>query len=617
MSFSKLRLVIAITIISTTTVTIYRAIRNRKRFEKLKQKGRQKVEELNEPQSLLLQHKQCINNALKSKILSLSATQIRQEIISGNLKCIEVIITYCLQCDKANKKVNALFEKHYNSAIIDAQNLDKLLTTKRNILSTKEFEKFVANKYLLGIPISIKDVFEMKNSDSTNGILSCCNNKCNSDGSVLKVIRENGGIPFCKTSVPQLLMMAETSNNIIGDTLNPYDITRSCGGSSGGEAAIIGNKGSILGIGGDIGGSLRIPAHFSGIIAYKPSSRRTLNIGKIWAYKNSGNIKQRYTCKLGILPSVGPMARSMDDIILFLKGFWNVKTFELDTYCAPISFRDNMYLKSFKPQLNIGYWVTDGWFTPTKCVKRAIDLCVDGLSTNYNYNLIPMEFDKGQKIIEIYFKYTYAQGNMRKYIAALHGEPLHSQFTTVKMLSDIPNIIKKWIVNPLLCYFGEKRKAFLCKVICKNGGLTVKELEDTMYEIMKFRYEFWKWVDQYKLNDNNKIDVILTPVCYFPALPVGYSQYLAPSLSSTFLQNVLDCAAGSIGPITFVKHDECQYDINKIPINQRDEMSKKLNQFMKNAKSLPINVQVFGRPFHDEIVLRVMKELETLFVIKK
>ena len=622
---------IAVTVAILTPVAIYKTIQNKRQLDKLEAKGRKKRVALNDEQLLLSQYKSHVNETLQSKvcylknlkcshhlnlyikqILSLSATQIRQQIISGDLKCIDVIITYCLVCDKANSKVNALFEKHYDSAIIDAQNLDKILTVKRKA-SSQEFQQFVSTKSLLGVPISIKDVFEMKDSDSTNGTLNNCDNKCESDGAVLQIIRENGGIPFCKTSVPQLLMMPETRNNIIGDTFNPHDISRSCGGSSGGEGAIIGAKGSILGVGGDVGGSLRIPAHFNGIMAYKPSSKRTLGIGKIWAYKT--NKKQRHTGKFAMLPSVGPMARNMDDIILFLKSLWTPKAFELDMYCAPIPFRNNMFVVSYKPKLNIGYWTTDGWFTPTKCVKRAVELCVDQLSKNYNYNLIPMEFDQGKKVLEMYLKYSYAQGNMTKYVNALVGEPLQPQFVRMKFFTDIPNAIKKWIFNPLMRYFGERRMAFVTERVAKNGGLTVKELEDVMYEIMEFRYEFWNWVDSTKVNeaDDSKIDVILTPVCYFPALPVGFSGDLSTSLTATFLQNVLDCAAGSIGPITFVQEDECGYDINALPVEQRDKMSKKLNEFMKGAKGLPINVQVFGRPFDDEIVLRVMKELEILF----
>ena len=158
---------------------------------------------------------------------------------------------------------------------------------------------------------------------------------------------------------------------------------------------------------------------------------------------------------------------------------------------------------------------------------------------------------------------------------------------------------------------GEHRKAYVAECAAINGGLSTAELEGEMYEIMKFRYEFWKWIEQFNYE---KIDVILSPVTYFPALPIGFSKYFATSLTSTFLQNVLDCAAGSVGPITFVNKDECGYDIDELPMDQRDSMAKKLDEYMKGAEGLPVNVQVFGRPYDDEIVLRVMNELETLFM---
>eukprot|EP00485_Elphidium_margaritaceum_P022819 CAMPEP_0202711212 /NCGR_PEP_ID=MMETSP1385-20130828/23056_1 /ASSEMBLY_ACC=CAM_ASM_000861 /TAXON_ID=933848 /ORGANISM="Elphidium margaritaceum" /LENGTH=617 /DNA_ID=CAMNT_0049370899 /DNA_START=82 /DNA_END=1935 /DNA_ORIENTATION=- len=593
------------TVIGIATFIAYQTFQRRSIRRALHGRGKQKREELNQPQPLFVSLQRTVDPHVQQKILSLTATQVRQQIIDGRLKCIEVMIAYCLKCDQVNKKVNALFEKHYDAGIKDALELDAVLASKRKE-SKEAFLSFVSDRFLLGIPISVKDVFEMKNSDSTNGILACCNSKFESDGAVVQVIRRSGGIPFCKTSVPQLLMMCENWNNIIGDTLNPYDLTRSCGGSSGGEGAIVGGGGSCIGVGGDIGGSLRIPAHFNGIIAYKPSTKRTLLNGKVWCFNDDG--KARYTSKFGILPSVGPMARCMDDIVLFMRAFWTPKAFELDMYSAPIPFRDEMYLRSFKPTLTVGYFINDGWFTAAQCVQRAINECVNGLRTRYKYNIVPIEFDKGPEILRIYLRYMFASdSNMSSYIHALRGESLHPQFQMAKFYMDIPDVLKRWLVHPLLRCFGERRKAFFLEQAAMNGGLTSKQLQQMLYEIMKFRYEFWSFIER---QCDEKIDVILSPVCCYPALPLGFSKDFATSLTSTWLQNILDCCAGSIGPVTFVKSDECHYDEKYIPMKERDLAAKKLNEYMLNAKGLPVNVQVFGRPFDDEIVLRVMKELE-------
>lgn len=90
-------------------------------------------------------------------------------------------------------------------------------------------------------------------------------------------MKDSGLIPFIKTNVPQFCMTFETTNNLWGTTLNPWDKTKSPGGSSGGEGAIISSRCSFLGIGSDIGGSIRIPSSFCGVYGLRPSGRRISN----------------------------------------------------------------------------------------------------------------------------------------------------------------------------------------------------------------------------------------------------------------------------------------------------------------------------------------------------
>ena len=326
----------------------------------------------------------------------------------------------------------------------------------------------------------------------------------------------------------------------------------------------------------------------------------------------------RYTAKLGILPSVGPMARTVDDLILFLKAMWSPIGFELDPYSAPIPFREDLFRKSYRPRLRIGYWTGDGWVESTKCVERAVTLCVETLRDQYQYDIVAMDFKRGPKVLEMYLRYLLSPGNMDKYVKALRGEAMHPQFVRGRMYQKIPDILERILILPLLRYLGEERKAFLMERVAQNGGLQrIEELEVEMYEIMKFRYEFWQWVDTHVHSEGQRIDVMITPTCCFPALPVGFTKNLSTSLTSTFLQNVLDCAAGNVGPVTFVRNDECHYDAGSLPKEHRDSLSRELNEFMKGSVGLPISVQVFGRPYGDELVLRVMKEIETHLIQKR
>ena len=95
-----------------------------------------------------------------------------------------------------------------------------------------------------------------------------------------QILREFGAIPFCITNIPQTMISYACSNPVYGCTTNPFDNQRTPGGSSGGEASLLALGGSILGLGSDVGGSLRIPAHFCGITALKPTYGRLPERGR-------------------------------------------------------------------------------------------------------------------------------------------------------------------------------------------------------------------------------------------------------------------------------------------------------------------------------------------------
>lgn len=124
------------------------------------------------------------------------------------------------------------------------------------------------------MPISIKDTFDMKGLPSSIGTVARYDWVQAEDGAVIQAIKKAGMIPFVKSNVPQLAMTFESENHVWGRALNPWNKDRSVGGSSGGEGALIAGRCSPLGLGSDLGGSIRIPAEFCGVFAFKPSSYR-------------------------------------------------------------------------------------------------------------------------------------------------------------------------------------------------------------------------------------------------------------------------------------------------------------------------------------------------------
>ena len=134
------------------------------------------------------------------------------------------------------------------------------------LLRAKQFDaefplKGTIKGALHGVPIPLKDNIQVKGYDSTNSLISRAFLADSFNSPIVDAVIEAGCIPFVKTNVPQTLLSYECSNPLWGATTNPHNSRFTCGGSSGGEAALIASQGSIFGIGNDIGGSLRIPAH--------------------------------------------------------------------------------------------------------------------------------------------------------------------------------------------------------------------------------------------------------------------------------------------------------------------------------------------------------------------
>jgi Asp-tRNA(Asn)/Glu-tRNA(Gln) amidotransferase A subunit family amidase len=168
-------------------------------------------------------------------------------------------------------------------------------------MSTRQARAARNSVPLGGVPVTIKECFDLAGTASTFGLTTRRDEIESKDDPYVAALRAAGAIPIAKTNLRQLMIFTETDNPLYGRTNNPWDLDRSCGGSSGGEAAVIAAGASPLGLGNDIGGSLRVPAAFCGITSIRPTAGRTpdycahgLPVGQT-----------------GIVSQVGPMAMSM------------------------------------------------------------------------------------------------------------------------------------------------------------------------------------------------------------------------------------------------------------------------------------------------------------------
>lgn len=125
------------------------------------------------------------------------------------------------------------------------------------------------------------DSVEIEGTDATVGFTRWASNPSTSSGALVSAARAHGAIIIAKTNVPQTMFSFECSNPLFGRAINPYSAEHTCGGSSGGEAAVLAQNGSALGIGTDIGGSLRIPAGYCGVYSLKPGAGRMSRAGTV------------------------------------------------------------------------------------------------------------------------------------------------------------------------------------------------------------------------------------------------------------------------------------------------------------------------------------------------
>jgi amidase len=127
---------------------------------------------------------------------------------------------------------------------------------------------------LHGVPISLKDTFKVRGYDASIGLAALCYKPATGNSVLVDCLLNAGAVLYCKTNVPQTLMALDSHNNIFGRVANPLNTAVTAGGSSGGEGALLAMRGSILGVGTDVGGSIRIPAMCEGTFGIKPSGER-------------------------------------------------------------------------------------------------------------------------------------------------------------------------------------------------------------------------------------------------------------------------------------------------------------------------------------------------------
>lgn len=355
-------------------------------------------------------------------ITETDATGIVAHTTTGKWKSVDVAKAFCHRAALAHQLVSCLHEIFFDQAIKGAEELDAYFEKHKKPIGP-----------LHGLPVSLKDQFHVKDVETHMGYVGWIGTFQGKKGTgkekkfeseMVKELRELGAVLYVKTSVPHTLMCGETINNVIGYTQNPKNRNLSCGGSSGGEGALIGLRGSVVGFGTDIGGSIRIPSAFNGLYGIRPSSGR-------FAYEGMANSMDGQNSVLSV---VGPLATTPDTLKLLTQALLSKSPWLHDPLVHPLPWRAEAELAISDPinrataPLSFGVLRSDKSVTPTPPIARAVDTVVRALE-KLGHNIIDWDPTPAHKeIIEIcYQAWDFDGGEDCRAALALADEPAAPQ----------------------------------------------------------------------------------------------------------------------------------------------------------------------------------------------
>jgi amidase len=359
-----------------------------------------------------------------------------------------------------NPRINAVVELFAERALSEARNADDARARGENVGP------------LRGVPFSVKDSLELEGTVCTAGTLGRRGAAASAeDATLVARLRRAGAIPIAKTNLPDLLFAFESDNLLFGATNNPYDLTRTSGGSSGGEAALIASCGSPFGLGSDAAGSVRLPAAYCGIAGIKPTSGRLPRTGH---FPPAGGW-------IETLWQIGPMARRVEDLCALMPLL--VSGDGRDTSVMDVPFQNPAEVRL--ADLRVAFYTDNGIAAPTSEVSGVIHAAAGALADDVE----AVEEDRPACLAQAYeleMNLLGADGgdSIREYARHLGSERLH----------------------PLLTGWLDK-------------------LEPYRGDLADFA-RYWARLDLYRaemLAFLRKYDVLLCPVYTQPALPHGAS----------------------------------------------------------------------------------------------
>ncbi len=495
-----------------------------------------------------------------------SAVELIGLLNSGEVSSV-VLTTYFIQQIKQNNpKLNALVVPTFERAL------------KQAALADEAYKQGKRLGALHGLPITIKECFDLIDTPSTFGLLNRKDNYPDQNDIYVQSLLDEGAIILGKSNVSQLLSFTESDNPLYGRTNHAHNQAFSCGGSSGGEGVLIGQGLSPLGIGTDIGGSVRIPAAVNGVCGIKPT------MGTLKDCTRFSPIQD----KLPVASCVGPIAQDAASLKLALDIMQKAASQHWDA--VPFKNFDNLNLANLK----VGFYIDDGLFPVSNPVRQAMEKTIDKLKA-LNVSLTefhPPNLNKAESIF-----YRSISINSGEYILGpLDKDKPVMQISKLVMLMKAPALIRNFL-QKLLMLCGQKQQARIMQYLAMT---TLREGDGLEQERKAYSEEYIAVMDKSQIG---KLDAVIHPISAVPAYLHGAFEKMGLAGTYSLIHNVTGFPAG-VAKVGNVSKKDIEVKTGSI-----DLAISSARKCTAQSEGIPLSVQIAARPNQEHVVLALIDAL--------
>lgn len=498
------------------------------------------------------------------EITELTVPELLDQLASGKLSAVRCLQAFLRRAVLAQQLVNCVTEFLSDFALRTAQECDEYLAREKKTKGP-----------LHGLPISLKDQFSVKGYPTVMGYAAYAEIERPEHAVITELLLRAGAVPFCHTNVPQTLQRGETDNHVFGRSLNPWNRSFTPGGSSGGESALIALGGSKIGAGSDVGGSVRIPAAFTGLWGFRPSMYRI-------PYEGSVNAPEGQE---SIVSVIGPISDSFEGCLAFTRAVLAERPWTLDPHAVTKPFDEEAFqLKALDRKTSDANAVTDTsragtgprlcfavlWdndlYTPHPPIHRALKEAKAKLEATGHTVIDWVNLDSA-RAAKIVSEIELADGGVDfAAIAEEGGEPLMPNLWWARREpgQPEPTVYEDWQLN--------KRKAAYRKEFLDHWQATVA-----------------------RTGTGRPVDALLAPVAPWAACPHDLNLHI----DYTTLWNLVDRPSITF-PVTFVQPEVDVPDGAPRP-------ARGAPYDPQRWAGMPVNIQLVGHRLQDEELLGIAK----------